>query len=330
MNFIEVKDKNVWKELLGRTLFKTFFHEPEWENFLEKEFSWIKFGHYIWKNGLLLSIARCKLLGKEKLISHPLCEYGGPMPLKEEFDLNSFFEDFTREFGTNARIQFHSYILRFANRPPLNLPLVRGDKVTRSTFIVEDFSKKTRKDLWSSFRKTLRSEINKSERHNIDISECETENELKEFYNLYTKTIKRHKTVPLPYSAFKFFNKIYLAKLNGRIIGGSVFLFYSPFIHYFINASDYKFRGLNIGHRILWHAMQNYAGKEYDYFDLGGTRSGSALEIFKTGWGAKKYSIYELGKYGPNQIAGWKRKAWGLLPICAIKKLSRYAFYWAI
>ncbi len=323
MNFVRIKDKNIWMDFLDKVLFRTFFHDPEWENFLEKEFSWIKFEHYIWKDELLLSIARCKLFGKEKLISHPLCEYGGPLPLKEKVDFESFEKDFIQEFGRKARIQFHPYILSGSD----------PDSIGRSTFLIESFSKKTSQDLWKTFRKTLRQEIRKGEQHNIVIGEFSAEEDLKKFYNLYLDTIKRHKTVPIPFSVMKFLSahaKIFLAKRGNVVIGGSVFLLYKPFIHYFINASDYKYRDWNIGHKILWHVMQDYAGKKYDYFDLGGTRKGSALEVFKKGWGAKEYSIYEINSHDTNRIASWKRNIRSMLPAAIIKRAARHALYWTV
>ena len=320
MNFVSIKDKNIWIDLLDRALFRTFFHEPEWEDFLEKEFQWMKFEHYTWKDELLLSVARCKLLGKEKIISHPLCEYGGPLPLKEKINFDSFISDFQSYFGVNARIQFHPYVLA-------------GTSSGRSTFLIENFSKKTSQDLWSSFRKTLRQEIKKGEQHNIVIEELGAEEDLKKFYNLYLDTIKRHKTVPIPFSIIKFLSahaKIFLAKKGNVVIGGSIFLLYKPFIHYFINASDHKYRDWNIGHKILWHVMQNYAGGEYDYFDLGGTRKGSSLETFKKGWGTEEYSIYEIGSRGTSNVSSWKREAWSILPEFFSKKIAPYALYWLI
>ena len=67
-------------------------------------------------------------------------------------------------------------------------------------FAGKDYSKKTVDDLWFEFRKTLRQEIKKSEQFNVWIEECESENELKQFYNLYVATVKRHKNIPLPFS----------------------------------------------------------------------------------------------------------------------------------
>ena len=97
--FSKVENKSQWRSLLNRALFKTFFHTSEWEDFLEKEFSWIKFERYIWKDELLLSVARCKLFGKEKIVSHPFCEYGGPLPLVESVEYASFEQDFVKKFA---------------------------------------------------------------------------------------------------------------------------------------------------------------------------------------------------------------------------------------
>ena len=110
--FQKIENKTEWGKLLNKGFFKTFFHSPEWEDFLEKEFSWIRFERYLWKDELLLSVARCKFLGKEKVVSHPLCEYGGPLPLKGGVDWEGFADDFKKELGPRAKIKFHPYLVR--------------------------------------------------------------------------------------------------------------------------------------------------------------------------------------------------------------------------
>jgi len=352
--FQKIENKNEWDNLLDKVHFKTFFHTFGWENFLEKEFSWLTFKRYVWKDELLLSVARCRLFGKEKLVSHPLCEYGGPLAMKKEVDFESFVRDFHQEFGSGARIKFHPY-LRGAgdyslahSRPPAAASEVRpGQSMLHqasnppgnnpqpllATFWIEDFSKKSPEDLWGSFRKTLKQEIKKGEGF-AEIRECQNENELKQFYNLYLSTVRGHKNIPLPFSIFGMFNehtnehtKIFLAKKDGRVVGGSVFLFYSPFIHYFISASDGRFRGENIGHQILWNVIQKYAGGPYDYFDLGGTRKGSGLEVFKRGWGAKEYPIYEIGDRGGGGRNSLLRNMLGVMPAKLIKHIAPFALW---
>lgn len=350
--FLRVENKSQWSALLDKAFLRTFFHYPQWEEFLEREFSWLKFERYVWRDEFLLSIARCKFMGREKLVSHPLCEYGGPLQLKEKVDLDGFIEDFKRAFGNAAKIKFHPYISYIYRTYQGENPIRSGSDPGRSTFWIENFSTKNFEDLWRGFRKTLRQEIKKSERAGLAMKECESENDLEQLYNVYVQTMKRHKNIPLPFSAFKFFfvkpggsnparrgltphaqAEIYTAKIGAKVVGGSVFLFYPPFIHYFINASDYKFRDLNIGHAILWHVMQKYVGyrkphMQYDYFDLGGTKKGSALEVFKRGWGAKERPIYEVGcarsATGNNSLL---REVWSLLPHFAMKAFVRRALW---
>ena len=318
--FQKIENKDEWEALLSGVPFKTFFHTIEWESFLEKEFSWMKFERYMWRDKLLLSVARCKLFGKEKIVSHPLCEYGGPLPLADNIDYANFENDFTREFGRRARIHYH--------------PRIKTESAgALSTFWIENYSKKTVEDLWRGLRKTVRQEIGAGERRGIYVENCKNGEELKQFYKMYLDTVKKHKNIPLPFSAFEFFHKssnadILLAKKDGKVLGGSVFLFYEPFIHYFLNASDYQFRKWNVGHMVLWSAMQKYKNSTgYDYFDLGGTRKGSSLEVFKRGWGAKEYPIYETSPSGSTSRNSRLRDIWGMLPKGAIEKLAPWVIF---
>lgn len=321
MNFQKVENKNKWESLSEKAFFRTFFHTPEWESFLEKEFFWLKFEHYLWGDKLLLSIARCRLLGKEKIVSHPFCEYGGPLPLAENIDYSKVQNDFTKEFGNSARMRFHPY-------------LTVGSSGNLATFWIENYSKKTLDDLWRGLRKTLRQEIGVGEAQDVYVEDCKSEDELRQFYNIYLNTVRRHKNIPLTFAIFKFLYKgdvdadILLAKKDGKVLGGSVFLFYEPFIHYFLSANDYKFRKCNIGHVILWSAIRGYKDNEtYDYFDLGGTRKGSALEIFKRGWGAKEYPIHEIGGNANGATDSPYRNILGLVPPVFMKHFATLALW---
>src|SRR3989344_4208742 len=125
-NFRKIERTDEWENLLKRTFFKTFFRSLSWENFIEDEFSNIKFERYVWKDELLLSMARAKFLGREKLVSHPFCEYGGALPLRDSMNFADFSKDFASVFGEKARIKFHPY-LRGGGPPPL-----RGGGTPRS------------------------------------------------------------------------------------------------------------------------------------------------------------------------------------------------------
>lgn len=285
--------KQEYKKLFDQAEFKTFFHDPNWHKFLEKEFKWLKFEYY--DN---LPVARVN----KKLISLPFCEYGGPLG-----DFNE--QDILEEFGENIKIKFH---------PQINVGSLASNMVT---YWIEDFDK-------LSFRKTLRHSIRKAEQRDIQIKKCQNLADLKRFYDLYLVNLKKHKTVPYPYSIVKFLynsadSELLLAWHKGRIIAGSLFLYYDKFVHYFLSASDYKYRNLGANYLILWEKIKSLRGKD-KILDLGAAPKGSSLEIFKRGWGGKEYPIAQIGiKKSEEKLRSSKlREIWSLLPNFVIKKLS--------
>lgn len=311
MNYFQkIENKKEWQELLNRVLFKTFFHQLDWEDFLEKEFQWLKFERYIYQDLALLSLAKVK----QKLISHPFCEYGGPLPLAEKIDFQKFQKDLFLEFKEPIKISFHPKLLNYFQNGPRTVLGSSG----RVTYLLEGAS---------ILRKTTRHEIEKTQKQNLRIEKCQKEKDLKDLYNLFVKSAKKHRVPVYPFSFLHYFwrssdSEIILAKFQNRVIAGSVFLFYDKFIHYFQNAVDDKYKSLGANYLILWNQIQN---KGNLIFDLGGTRAGSSLEIFKSGWGGEKYPICELTNFPENKLRESKfRTIFGLLPCFLIKKLSPY------
>lgn len=313
--FIKITNKNEWQGLLDKVLFKTFFHNMEWEDFLEKNFKWLKFERYVYdnKDRLLLSLARVG----DKLISHPFCEYGGPLPLAEKIDGQIFKQDLFSEFSVFVKISFHPKLSNYFQ----NEPRTALDLSGRVSYFLEG---------QPNLRKTTRHEIEKAELNSLSFELCE-EKDLKEFYNLHVRSAKKHRIPAYPVSFFDYFlnsgqAEIILAKKNNLIIAGSVFLFYDKFVHYFQNAIDEKYKNLGANYLILWRQIQKCL-QDGRVFDFGGTRIGSPLQTFKQGWGGREYPIFEL----TNQMSALAqagstpkilRNVFGLLPPFLIKKLS--------
>lgn len=327
--FQKTEDKQKWQGLLTKALFKTFFHQLDWESFLERQFGWLKFERYVYKNELLLSLARCRIFGKEKLISHPFCEYGGPLPLRNEIDFERFRQDLLDNFKTSLKIKFHP-ILIFSGFFTLDITKLPAQ---RESYSIDMFSGKASSEgLWRNLRKSTRQNIIRAQKAGLLIEECRNSEELRDFYKLYLAKTKQHKVPAYPYSFFTFFlaspdAEFVLAKKGKIVVAGSVFLKYAAGIHYFINASDASFQGAN--HLILWSQIKKYCGDiNIGGFDLGGTRVNSPLSIFKGGWNdSGPLPIYELKNYQDDlqgQSVGFARKIWGMLPLGLIEKLSPY------
>jgi hypothetical protein len=309
--FFKIDNEEQWQALLNKTLFRTFFHSLGWEKFLEGQFSWLKFEHYNWQNKALLSLAR---VGK-KLISHPFCEYGGFLPLVGKIDGQEFKEDLFTAFKEPLRISFHPQLLNFLQNEPGAI-LESSSRV--SYWVAENLD----------LRKTTRHEIEKAETRGIEIEQCRSREELKNFYDLHVKSAKKHRVPAYPFSFFEYFMdssdaRIILAKKDGQAIAGSVFLSYDKFVHYFQNAVNEKYKDFGANYLILREEI-NQTLAQNKIFDFGGTRVGSSLEVFKKGWGGTEHPILELRNHkGGSSLRQSKlRNVFSLLPSFLIKKVS--------
>lgn len=318
--FIKIEDKKEWQQLFDKALFKTFFHEPKWESFLESAFKWLKFEHYNYNDQVLLSFAKCRIFGLEKLVSHPFCEYGGPLFLSQDLDWQQFHRDLFEQIKAPFKISFHHKLALSGIVPGRN-----------NSFFIEELDNKSESELWQNLRKTLRHSIKKAENSGLIAEKCQNSRELKDFYKVYLESCKKNQTLAKPYSFFKHFfssdkAEIILAKHKNTVVAGSIFLFYKPFIHYFLNASGGKYKELCASHLILWSQIKKHLGQDWQIMDLGGTRQGSPLEVFKSGWDSKKYRICQLSNVAESKdLASSKlRKLWGILPLWLIKIISPY------
>jgi hypothetical protein len=305
--FSKIENREEWQKLLDKALFKTFFHDLKWEELLESQFKWLKFERYLYKDQALLSLARVG----DKLVSHPFCEYGGPLPLIKKIDFKEFQDDLLSELKDKIKISFHPQVLKFFEGA------VDGGKSERVSYFLEG---------QPDFKKSVRYEIKKAEERGIQVKECENKEELESFYRIYLKSAKKHKVPAYPISFFKYFlesadSKITLALLENKVIAGSAFLFCDNFIHYFQNAADEGYKKTGANYLILQKEIQNKGDK---IFDFGGTRRGSSLEVFKKAWGAEEHPILEMSNYstGSSFKKSKLRSVYGVLPLFLIKIIS--------
>lgn len=318
--------KTEYKNLLQQVQFKTYFHETEFHEFLEEEFRWLSFEYYSYSNEAIIAFGRIKTcLPVGRLISLPFCEYGGLLQLKTDFDLEEFKREALKEFGNNIKIKFHPQILRTSN-PELITHNFEHRTSNLSTHWLENL--KSEHEIWDSFRKTLRHEIAHAQDQGLVIRKCGNSKELKKFYNLYVANLRRKKTIPYPWRVVQFLcqnpsSELLLAFHRDKIIGGSLFVEYSGFVHYFLSASDYKYKNLGANYLILWEKIKSLIGQN-KILDLGATPKNSSLYTFKSGWGGKEYPIVVLeNKKNPESLRSSRlRNLFALLPNFAVKILS--------
>ena len=316
--FSKIDNKNGWQDLLGKVLFKTFFHSWEWEEFLEKNFKWLKFERYLYQDKAILSLARVK----GKLISHPFCEYGGPLPLAGRINGEQFQKDLLAQFQSPFKISFH----------PKLLPFFEGIKFPenqRETLFLDEINQKSVEEIWRALDRNRHRSINAARSCNLTVKKCESLKELKCLYDFYAKSLKNHKALFYPFSFFVFFFhqpeiKILLAKKGKKIVGGNIFIPYDKILHSFLCGFQEKCRKLGAHSLVLWQAIQEAKKDGYGIFDFGATRKDSSIKDFKTRWGGEVYPIFELKNYtGESKLRdSFLRDVWSYLPTGLVKFLS--------
>ena len=316
--FSKIENKEEWRTLLNRALFKTFFHSLEWEEFLEQHFNWLKFEHYNWRNQALLSLAG---VGK-KLISHPFCEYGGVLPLISKINGQQFKQELFEEFKASIKISFHPALMDYFEN-------LNDNENQRETYLVGDLQKQTPDQLWEGLDRNRHRSIKTALDQGFKVEKCKSSQDLERLYDFYVENLKKHKTLAYPFSFFEYFFKspeaeIILVKKNGRLVGGNIFLFYNKFVHSFLCGFNEKYRKFGVHSLVIWSEMRRAQQKGFEVFDLGATRKMSSLEGFKQRWGGRVFPIFELKNYtGESKLRNsFLRDVWSCLPTPLIKILS--------
>lgn len=316
MSFIKIESNSEWQKIFESCKFKTFFNDPEWEQEIQKVYKHINFEHYLYKNKLALNLAKVG----NKYISFPFCEYGGPMILDNDVNWEEFKKNAQQKFS-NLKIKFHPFILTGKSEQGL------------SSYWLENLNQKNEQKIFAGFRKTLRHSIKKAEKQNLKLVSC-SEQDLPAFYDIYLQNCKKNKALAFPLEFFQAWVKLaeknklkfILAKHNNKVVAGSIFLNYSGFVHYFLNASDYDYRNLNANYLIVWDEIKSIINnKNATVLDFGATIPGSNLEIFKRGWGTTEKKILEIPEHQTNNL-NFLRSTWALMPKAMIKILSKIIY----
>lgn len=316
--FLKIENKEEWQGLLKKVLFKTFFHSWEWESFLESQFPWMKFDRYNYQNQALLSMAN---IGDKKLVSHPFCEYGGPLPLIQEIDGQAFQEDLFEEFKMPLKISFHPYLLKHFKGFDTSQSL-------RETYLLEQIQSLDPDKIGDRNRRRA---VMTAQNNGLTEEKCEKINDLKILYDYYVKNLKRYKALVYPFSFFEFLFKnhqaeILLVKKGKKTVGGNIFLFYGGIIHSFLCGFNAQYRKLDAHSLVLWLELKRKRKEGFNVFDFGATKKSSSLSDFKSRWGANAYSIFELkNRVGESKLKdSFLRDIWSWLPVFLIKRLSPY------
>ena len=134
-------------------------------------------------------------------------------------------------------------------------------------------------DPWARIDSSARRAIRRSQRDNVSVSRAETLGELRAFYDLHM-SIRKHKyrLLAQPYAFFENLwqefvdpgnGTLLLARVNGEVAAGVLFLEWKGTLYYKFNASDPRFSESRPNDAIMWAGIEHGSELGHRRLDLG-------------------------------------------------------------
>ena len=347
--FHSENDAEGWNDFVKNASHASLYHVWEWGEALSLTYGYQRYYLSAVQDERMVGVlplihVKSRLFGN-RLISLPFCEYGGPVV--------------GPELGNREKKQVTITLLNAANElaRALNVEYVeiRKPMADDSEQLMEDmgytqlrryltFRVDLTKDpdgLWANLHKTTRKSIRKAMKNGVVTKEVEAEKQLKAFYTLYLRDIKRHGSPPHKYALFKkLFDSLQarskmralLAQYQDKVIGGRIVFCDGKAIFCWNSISDIKYRNLNPTSLLLWETIEWGLRNGYHSLEMGRTRKGTTVYDFKKGWGGEETSLNEYIYFlGSNKIElldptqrkyRYLAKVWSLMPTGLAKRIG--------
>lgn len=238
-----------------------------------------------------------------QLVSMPYCEYGSTI---------------IQEGHKNARVELLDKAVALADDLGVDYVVLRGDNIVNDLDQLGDFRAVERfvtmevdinrgtDDIWNSFESRFRRGVRKAEKEGVKTRKVTDKEGFQAYYRLFLKTMRGHGT---PAHSRRFLRElwkklsdnvtIYLATYEGKPINGKMMVQWNGRMLYRMGVSDHEYRELNGGSLLMWQAIQNANEQGYLTFDLGRTREGSGVYMYKKSMSPEKVWLKDL-VYSPD------------------------------
>jgi hypothetical protein len=134
-------------------------------------------------------------------------------------------------------------------------------------------------DLWDRIDPSARRAVRRSQRHGVEVTPARSTGELRAFYQLHLRVRKhKYRMLAQPYSFFENLwrhfvaadaGTLMLARVNGAVAAGVLFLEWKDTLYYKFNASDPDFTDSRPNDAIMWAGIEYARKRDLSRIDLG-------------------------------------------------------------
>lgn len=287
-------DNKDWEDYVKKHPKGNIYHRPQWKAILEKSFNFSPF--YIFainKNKLcgFLPLFEIKsFITGQRLVSLPFSYICGPIADSEELEkaliqqaenLSKIRKCYVeiRSFGDKIiNWQYHNYFSTYILKLSKNIP-----------------------EVWQGLDySNIRRAVKKAEKRGVTFTNQKNIKNFKIFHQLDILHKRKLGAPSHPWSLIKnihdYFDEsvgLYLAKYQGKFIGGILTLNFKDTVIYVYGAADQKYLSLGGNTLLLWQAIQDSCKRGYKYFDFGRVAEDNAgLIRYKKNWSTQEKKLF--------------------------------------
>lgn len=347
--FLLENEAERWNNFVENASRMSVYHLWEWGEALSSTYGYQRYYLSATQEERILGVlplihVKSKLFGN-RLISLPFCEYGGPLIAPE-------LSDREKQQVTSALLEAANKLARtlFVEYVEIRKPVAEDAEELMEVYGYTSLQRyitfrvdltKDPDELWANMHKSTRKSIRKALKNGVTAKEVEGEDQLKPFYMLYLRDVKRHGSPPHKYALFKKLYdslqirgkmRVLLAEYKGRFIGGRIVFCDSKTIFCWNSVSDIKYRNVNPNNLLLWEIIEWGLKSRCHSLEMGRTRKGTTVYDFKKGWGGEEIFLNEYVHFmGSNKrelpdptlrTYRYLAKVWSLMPIGLAKRIG--------
>lgn len=207
---------------------------------------------------------------------------------------------------------------------------------------------------WKKTSNNLFRSLRKADKAGVTVREGRDESDLRTFYDLYLRTMRRRASLPRPYRQLAEDRRLlgpegtfrlFVAEHEGDIVAGGVFHSFGDTLDLLYNGSDDARLDVRPNHALYWHAIEWAVEAGHAHLDFGHARPESSLARFKAQWSAQEVPEYRYD-YVPGAVPeaapaetkarplhgrgreGALERVWPRLPLRATRAAAGIAYRW--
>lgn len=298
---VEVMDKSrdgSMRTFLAACDRATIYHTPEWRDAIASTYKYepVYLG-YLEGDRLLglmpLMYVKSWITGR-RLVSLPFANACGPIGSPASVGAM---------IGKALDLRHHLGAKALEIRSQANLNPISDPRFTRLSYFVTsivDLDGDPER-VWRSFKdKNLRTEVRQAAKKGIQVRDAADEDDLREFYRLFSSLRLKHGVPPQSYRFFanlwthlwpQYLN-LHVATHENKHVAGLVTLGYGSTLYAAYIGSDPAYRSYRVHQMLIWKAMEMGCLRGYRAFDFLRTpKNAPELRYFKDRWNAREIDL---------------------------------------